>query len=279
MADIFNNKITYDKKWDTNESSKYLQLLEKYFCRTDCGSSCPSAWAKEVYELLTEIDKEFGIARNTSTLGGYTMSTSWYYCLSVGPYVRAAGQLYYNFFGYKQLDQRNKWQREMYESMSIPKKFLNAFRTIGSTYTYGARIFMPQVVNPILNKLLKPKVHISQVKEKYGEFLVYFSGPEWLEDHINNLIAKTEVRLAMKGAYYSLESLWDKGMSHTILNDWHPDDINIETGVDMKGSSWKNVKKTTHRKAMKELDLDLKEIAQKVEERKAKQDEEAKQKV
>lgn len=60
-----------------------------------------------------------------------------------------------------------------------------------------------QEVLVLIKELKNRGVHITQVKEKYGELRVYHSGDE----DIDKLIYKCEIELAKKGAYYSLDEL------------------------------------------------------------------------
>ena len=202
---MYNNEVTYDEKWETPENEEYLKKLNKYFDASHCSPSCPHGWAKEVYELLSHLDKEFGIARNEDTLRGYFTQGNWYFDLTIGPYISAVKALYMNFIGYKSMDQRNKYQVERYKTMTLSKRITEALNTIPGRYRYGVRLFKAQVVNRLYNKIFKPKITLGQLKEKYGELTIYHSEPKYLSEYIEELIAKTEVKLAVKGCYYPVE--------------------------------------------------------------------------
>ena len=106
-TNMYNNDVTYDKKWDTEENNKALDELHSVLIKTACWSDCPLAWAVEVLELVKEMEH---------------------------------------------------FPHEM-----------------------------------------------SQIKEKYGQLMVYFSAEN--DKEIDRLIRKCEVKLARKGAYYPLEKM------------------------------------------------------------------------
>lgn len=157
---MYNNEITYDPKWDTEENRRLANLVMKFiYQRALCMSDVPLSWAKEVNELITAIHKRYRIAYELSSWNGY------YINVSLSKIIRATG-LYF-------------------------------------------AIFKRQIIGTLYNKLFKPQVRLSQVKEKYGQLRVYFDviGPNDIENDIDILIRQTEIKLAKKGAYYSIGNI------------------------------------------------------------------------
>lgn len=254
MSDPYNNDVTYAKKWDTEENEKWQKKVEdRFFDKSICSPSCPAAWAKEVYELLSKFDDEFGIMWNTETIRAYRVQGKWYYLLTVGPFIEPLLALYHNMIGYR--NSKSSWTKEYWSKASLSKKIFGALDRFAHSYSYGRRVFRVQVIAPIMNRIKKPKFVLSQVKEKYGRLEIYFQAPSYLEEYIEHEIAKTQVKLAMKGAYYPLETLFESYSSCNIANEFHPEDMYVrETKY---GKEWA---RTTYRKAMKELGVDLTEM-------------------
>jgi len=84
---MYNNEVTYNKKWETPENKAALKkLYDKFFDRSYAAPSCPIAWAPEVLELLELLDKELGIERNTSTIGAYYVQGTPLEWFIIGPF-------------------------------------------------------------------------------------------------------------------------------------------------------------------------------------------------
>ena len=258
---MFNNDVTYDKKWDTPENQKALDIIQKkYFSRSTCGPSCPTAWAPEVLELFQYLDKEFGIGRNVSSLGGYVAQSTWWYCWTINPFV-ATFKSFVKYFIKSGIDPRNKWQLEYHNKLSILKRIEYTFNAFTHSFRYGNSLFRMQVMNPFLNYIYKPKIHLGQFKEKYGELRVYFSCPDYLDEHVNYMIHKTEIKLALKGAYYPVESFYDANTSYNVGDKYRPDDVEVVSKLDYNGQPCRERKDYVYRKPMKDLGLDLDSIA------------------
>jgi hypothetical protein len=75
---------------------------------------------------------------------------------------------------------------------------------------YGFRRSRFTLINPIINWVLKPKVNLFQVKEKFGTLRVYFSCTVPIDDCIEMAIKETEVKLSIKGAYLEPKELWEQ---------------------------------------------------------------------
>jgi hypothetical protein len=266
---MYNNDVTYDKKWDTAENKRALDIVQKkYFSRSTCGPSCPTSWAPEVLELFQYLDKEFGIQWNVSSLGGYRAESTWYYCWTINPFT-ATFKSFLRYFFKRGIDPKNQWENEYVGKMSFFKKLKSTFGSFTHSFRYGKSLFNMQVVNPILNRIYKPKICLGQFKEKYGSLTVYFSGPDYLEEHIDYMIAKTEIKLALKGAYYPVESLYNNNSSWYVGGDNRPDDVEIRDKTDYNGKPCKEHKFFSYRKPMRDLGLNLEDIAKAAEVRKA----------
>lgn len=258
---MYNNEVTYDDKWDTPENRTALKKLEKrFFDRSECGPDCPVAWAPEVLELMESLDKTIGIRRNEDTLRGYYIQGNPLKCFTIDPWMNAWKTLSYYF-----LSKKSEFYKErglIYNLKAVADSF---FRPFG----YGARAAKVLYLNPILNKRSKALLRLSQVKEKYGTLRVYHSSPDMYHDFVEAEIRKCEVKLAAKGAYFPIESMWDWGVSYSVENQYNPDSISVETTED-NGKKIVTVSKTLYRKQMKEIGLNLAEIAEKAKIRKEK---------
>jgi hypothetical protein len=268
MSDIYNNDVTYDIKWDTKENLKALKEVErKYFHRSVCYPSCPTAWAPEVLEMLDYLDKEFGIMWNEQTIMAYQPQGKWYFLFTVEPILNVLRAIKSNFLRFKF---KEEWDREHYKKKTFKKRVSSVVNSFLHAYTYGHNVFRVQVVAPIVNKIRKPKIQLSQLKEKYGRLELYFSAPDYLESHIEDVIAKAKVKIALKGAYYPLETLYNGGWCSYVGNGLHNiDDIDVK----LQNDGTKVVTRYIYRKVMKDLGVDLEEMALKATALEKKQDE------
>lgn len=250
---MYNNHITYDEKWNTKENNKALKTLQdKYFDRSECSPDCPVAWAPEVLELLDLLDKELGITYNTSTMRGYYIRGNMFRWFMIQPWTNALYSFKKEFF----------YPSAYREKDPILKRPLNVLKEFFHPIKYGLKSLKMQLINPLLNKLFKPKLYLSQIKEKYGSLTMYVSSSDVHEEWVEKEIRRTELKLAIKGAYYPVESFWDAAISYSVGNNYHPDIITTKEETFNNETSI-NVKRTTFRNLMKEMNLDLKDIEQK----------------
>lgn len=264
-----NNDVTYHKKWDTPENERALKVIQdKYFSRSTCGPSCPTSWAPEVLELFQYLDKEFGIMRNTESLGGYIAQSNWYYCWTINPFV-ATFKSFQKYFLGKGL--KSNWDKEYHKKLSLFKRIKYTLGSFTHSFRYGHSLFKMQVSNRVLNYIYKPKIRLSQFKEKYGSLTVYFGAPDYLDEHISYMIHKTEIKLALKGAYYPVESYYNAATTYEIGDQYRVDDLEVKPKTNYNGLPVKEVKKYSYRQAMKDLGLNLEDIAKAAEVRKAAQ--------
>jgi hypothetical protein len=257
---MYNNEVTYDKKWNTPENEAALKKLDKkFFDKSECSPSCPVAWAPEVLEMLETLEQELGLKYNESTMRAYYIQGTPFDHFVTGPFKQAWSVFHSQFL--ETIDPEKTWAlaaREkpvMYRLKRVVDAGLHSIR-------YGFRALRITRVNPILNKIYKPKVRLSQIKEKYGSLNLYFSSADCYEQYIESLVAKTEIKLAMKGCYWPVESMWGTSTSWSCGTEYNPDVY--ETSKEKDGCTM--VSKTTHRAAMRELDLDLKDIEKRYEE-------------
>jgi hypothetical protein len=258
MGDHFNNDVTYADKWDTEENLKALsKVKKKYYHRSVCYPSCPAAWAPEVLEMLEYLDKEFGLAYNTETIMAYRAESKWYWHFTTKPFANAFNSIRSNFLRFRFRDEED---RKYYRSRPMKQRFSRVVDAYLRSYTYGRNVFRVQVVAPIVNRIRKPKIHLRQLKEKYGRLELYFSAPDYLEQHVEYIFAKAKIKIALKGAYYPVESLYNGGWSYNVGNEYRVDDVEIKVNAD----GTKQRTDYVYRQAMKDLGIDLKGMEQRV---------------
>ena len=186
---MYNNDVTYNKKWDTPENKEYnRQVYDILKDRTMCFSDCPLAWSKEVLEFLVELDKEFGIGYNAP------------YELSLRSYLNKFFESFKIF-----VEKLSIYETLPDDIMTIQiKKFKKFF----DHQKFHFKRFYMTYKRRLVNKIQKPKIYLSQVKEKYGRLEIYFSAPEYIYDYIEKKKKEVEVKLAVKGAYFKLEEMY-----------------------------------------------------------------------
>jgi len=193
---VCNNDVTYHEKWDTMENNAALKKLdEKFFDRSVCSPHCPVGWAPEVLEMLEHIDQKFGIKRNTSTIRAYRITNTMFQLFVKAPY---NGVVY-------ALKTKENRKNEPY---TLTDRLKRAKDELLRTLAYARKAFMVKHVNSIINIVLRPKVELSQIKEKYGYLTLYFHvDNDEYKEYINKLQREVVIKLATKGAYYPLEQV------------------------------------------------------------------------
>lgn len=191
-----NNDVTYHEKWDTMENNAALKKLdEKFFDRSVCSPHCPVGWAPEVLEMLEHIDQKFGIKRNTSTIRAYRITNTMFELFVKAPYNGVMYAL------------RTKENRKN-EPYTLTDRVNRAKAELFRTLTYARKAFMVKYVNGLINTVLRPKVELSQIKEKYGYLTLYFHvDNDEYKEYINKLQREVVIKLATKGVYYPLEQV------------------------------------------------------------------------
>jgi hypothetical protein len=252
---MFNNDLTYSKKWETEENLKaHHELERKFFDRSIAYPSCPISWAPEVLELLSLIDKELGIERNTDTMCSYRISgkpSDWFLLHPI----KGAFNAFISGF----LKPKPEWKET---EDSILKKIFHIYESFTHPFGYGFKALKIKYVNKFLNYIFSPKVRLSQIKEKYGDLTLYIDAPDAFDGWINEQIKKTKIKLSIKGAYYSLEQLYDQTTITYHSVEHNPDLISIENCTNsLDDSTYTKVSKTIYRKLMQDMGLDLNEVA------------------
>jgi hypothetical protein len=259
---MYNNEVTYNEAHDTHENlDARLKLENKFFDRSECAPSCPNAWAPEVLALLDYLDKEFGIARNTTTIAGYYPRGNWYSTLFGVESIKSAFQTFHFYF----LKRHDKESKDILRKRSLGYKLRAVLDSFLGTYSYGVLLFKLQVLNPLLNKILKPKIRLGQVKEKFGSLRVYYTAPDYLQEHIDEEIRSTEITLAVKGVYLPIETFYYAYSERANGNEYYPNLIEIKNGVFTSGEKYSSVREYSYRKAMRDNGLNLDEIKAKAD--------------
>lgn len=260
---MFNNEVTYHEKWNTPENKAALEELNRlYFDKSGCSPDCPLAWAPEVLELMNLIESELGIEYNTSTMRGYRIQGNPKDWFLINPFVNLIES-----FRNDIMKAPTDWSQPRgadgeRPKLSVVARFKRFLCSPFTAFSYGFRAIKIKHINAILNRIYKPKVELAQIKEKYGSLRLYYGSPLVYKEWIDREVRKTEIKLAMKGAYYPIESFWDSGSSYTTGTEFHPDVIS--STLDKKGNHV--VTETLYREIMKDLGLDLEEIKRKAEE-------------
>lgn len=265
---MYNNEITYAAHWDTPENRAALEKLQrKYFDKSECAPDCPVAWAPEVLELMDKLEAELGFLHNTHTMRGYYIQGNPVNWFLKDPWSALFSSFRHNFFGdgKKKRVYSDDYKTKTYISKPVKERLHDVSKAFVHPIKYGFRACIIKYVNPIRNKIEKRKITLGQLKEKYGELTCYFHTPDSYEEYVDREVRKTELKLAIKGAYYPIESFWDSGVGYSVGTEYRPD--TITTQVEKDGTI--RVSETKYRSLMKELGLNLKEIKEKAEIRKA----------
>lgn len=261
---MYNNDVTYHDKWKTPENEAALRKLEKrFFDRSECCPDCPLSWAVEVLELFESLDRTVGIRHNEGTMRGYYVQGSPLKWFVTNPWLSAFKTFKYHFFSDKS---------KYYTEKGLVHKLKETVGAFWHSISYGFRASKVVYVNRLLNKWSGASLRLSQVKEKFGTLRVYLGSPAIYSDFIDAEVRKCEIKLAAKGAYFPIESLWDWGVSYNIENEYNPDSIEVKV-TENEGKRTVNIHKTLYRAQMKELGLNLAEIAEKAKAYKEKNEE------
>ena len=201
-----NNDVTYADKWDTKQNRNYQRMALAIAKRSDCKSSVPLSWAREVYFFLNLLEQKYGIAYATSTMDGYYLPKGirgWFSELVVIPIKRLPSlikRLYKDVF-----KEPSKWKLK-----HTPTRMDRVRDTLfgyggRSGYFYGYRALKHVIYGRLYNRIKNPRIHLSQFKEKFGYVTVYFNASEEIEKEVNSYINKLQYALSKKGAYYKME--------------------------------------------------------------------------
>lgn len=258
---MFNNEMTYNEKWNTPENRAALSKLErKYFDRSECAPSCPVAWAPEVLEMMETLEKELGFQYNEKTIRGYYIRgnlNSWFL---FEPWTSFKSAWIANILHSPADWDAPRGKDGKRPRRSLVKRLLTVAFSPFTPMKYGFKAITVGYINKIRNAIYKPKIRISQIKEKYGELRCYFSTSEAFEVYVDREIRKCEIKLSLKGCYYPIENYWNARTEYAVGTEHRPDLI---TSSEPRSDGIVYIKETTYRGIMKELGLDLKEIEEK----------------
>lgn len=192
---MYNNEVTYHDRWDTEENKVYRDKCYRLIRgKTLCMSDIPLAWSKELYELLSYLDKEFGLGYNPPFIFQLTLKN------------------FFNSFVRYPIKHFFKKPFIYPETKDVPlERIKRRFNSFWWTLSCNWTRLVIDLKRRVVNKIRKPKVFLSQVKEKYGTLRVYYGCPEYLDKHIDKLIRGVEVKLSLKEAYFPLQELYDWG--------------------------------------------------------------------
>lgn len=262
---MYNNDVTYDEKWNTPENlAAVKQVEDKYFHKSVCAPSCPASWAPEVLDLLNLFEKELGIQWNESTIRAYYVKGNLYEWLLKDPVLSAISAFKHHFIEPKS---------EYYKDKGLVYKLLAPIKGFFSRYAYAKNAIRVRYVAPVMNRILKPKFALTQVKEKYGRLEIYFNAPEMYEPWIEKEITKCQIKIAMKGAYYPIESFWDVKKVEYVGTAYNGETTEVINYIDYKGNPATKVLTTIYRSLLKDMGLDVNDLENKAALRRKKDDE------
>lgn len=176
------------------------KLNKRYLSQTMCMSDCPTVWVDEVYNMLEIIDKELGICyREYSNRDDLIRSISKAWELEIK---HLETGLTYRY---------RKKQSFLARTISFPKRLITH---LYSSISYSISEKITIEINKIKNKVLKKRVTIDQIKEKYNDLRIYYSVNGEYSKWIDHQIRLCEVKLAQKGVYYKLEDLYNSTISY-----------------------------------------------------------------
>lgn len=256
---MYNNETTYDKKWVTAENEAAMDELEsKFFPRSYCGPSCPVAWAPEVLALLNDLDSKFGIARNTESMGGYRIQGNPWLWFCINPWRGFMIELRRQFVAKKTTKPNMRLRR--FDTLNGYQRVGEVIKAGIHPIKYGFRALKTRHINPIINYILRPKITLSQIKEKYGGLTLYYNAEFPYDKYVEHEIKRTVVKLAVKGVYYPLTTLWDMKSQFTVGDEYKADTIEATPGISFDGKPTIRVKKTIYRDMIKAAGVDVYEL-------------------
>jgi hypothetical protein len=200
----FNNDVTYHKKWETKQNRHYRDMAMEIAKKSDCTSSIPLSWAREAYFFLRHLEHKYGIRYSTHTHMGYYFPRpkemlKYLFVTPITTIPRTLKKLFKDVFA-----EPSRFQKQTPTRKDRIKETLFGFCGRGG-YFYGYQILWHRVYGFLYNKIKKPKIALSQFKEKFGYVTVYFhSDDEEVTKDVNKYIKRLQLSLSRKGAYYDM---------------------------------------------------------------------------
>lgn len=209
-ANFYNNDVTYADKWDTAKNRNYQKMAMAIAVKSDCGSSIPLSWAREVYFFLRHLEQKYGIKYATDTHRGYYYPTFWqlFKLMFWSPIVTlpyTLKRLYRDIFC------KPKSYQLQYSPTRMDRVRDTLFGHARGGYFYGYMVLYSVIYARYYNFMHKPKVALHQFKEKFGYVTVYYSAPDDIRKEVDKYIKNLERSLWLKGAYYDMSKKNDKG--------------------------------------------------------------------
>ena len=250
---MYNNEVTYHKKWETDENRRWQRKAAKLCARSSLYASIPLAWSKEIYELVKDIDDKFGIRYDLTTYNSYRID-----------YKTLPKQLFYypvkEFFS----TVKSLWKDAFNPSKHAARRHPTVlsrwkYTLFGGRHSYlgGWYILFRFVRGSIYNWWRKPQVSMTQMKEKYGYLTIYWSAPNWIENYIDEQETNAVIKLIKKGAYYPADYFY------YAYSSWYDREHSYQTKrgsfVDSDGNKirYTDTKYYSYRKALKDAGFDL----------------------
>ena len=172
-------------------------LEERYLRHTECSSHIPMGWAEEVLDLMNKIEDKYRIKKNDSVYvegWGYYGVSRYITNLSVSTGLK---KLPPSWYGEKATAADRKRQRK-HRFPGWP------WGAIENEITHRIKLYKAIKYN----KKHNPKITISQIKEKFGHFNLYYDvvgNDKEIRKTIDGWIDELEKKLSNKGAYYKIE--------------------------------------------------------------------------
>lgn len=201
---MYNNEVTYDKKWETKKNRHYRDMAMDIAKKSECMSSIPLSWAREVYFFLRHLEHTYGIKYPTRTHMGYYLPSipKTLRIMFIDPITRlpkTLKKLYKDVFS-----EPSKFQKKYAPTRKDRvKETLFGFCGRGG-YLYGWQLAWHRLYGFAYNKIKRPKIGLGQFKEKFGYVTVYYDAPDDISKEVDRYIKRLELSLARKGAYYDV---------------------------------------------------------------------------
>ena len=99
-----------------------------------------------------------------------------------------------------------RYDTNHYRSRTMPG-FFTLLKMLFKNREEAKEVIKKKVYGTYYNLRYKPKVHVSQFKEKFGYVRIYYDAPEDIKPKIEKYIHNLEISLMRKGAYHSAVTL------------------------------------------------------------------------
>ena len=195
----FNNEVTYNDKWETPENYRWQRKAMRLAERNTYSPSVPLSWAKEVHEMLSNIEEKYGLAFGQKTFYARHYSNKEILEEMIPRWWRVK----HTFKGiHKEIFRPSKYNRRK----PLKYRLYDHLFTYRGSLIFGWRLAYHYTYGYLYNRFVNPQVNVQQIKEKYGHLTVYYSTEsEEAEAYVKKQIHKTRTKLTNKGAYYKVD--------------------------------------------------------------------------